>query len=92
MNGKQLWPDEELPRYVYPTKLTCQYPSKGYRVVIGSRSSEKGEASAAALRSRLPSSEVTGTGNRDGQKRPLSERSCLILPGSFRLQSRSVIF
>jgi len=45
--------------------MAFRWASKGYRVVIGSRSSEKGAASAAALRSRLPSSEVTGTGNRD---------------------------
>ncbi|MDH3509788.1 MAG: NADPH-dependent F420 reductase [Gammaproteobacteria bacterium] len=45
--------------------LAYRWASKGYRVVIGSRTSEKGEASAAALRLRLPSSEVTGTGNRD---------------------------
>ncbi len=45
--------------------MAFRWASKGYKVVIGSRSSEKGAASAAALRSRLPSSAVIGTGNED---------------------------
>ena len=28
-NGKQQWPDENLPRYIYPMKLTCQYHPSG---------------------------------------------------------------
>jgi NADPH-dependent F420 reductase len=44
--------------------MAYRWASKGYKVVIGSRSSEKGEAAAAALRSRVPSS-VTGAGNKE---------------------------
>jgi NADPH-dependent F420 reductase len=45
--------------------MALRWVSKGYNVVIGSRSKEKGEAAAAALRSRVPSSIVIGTDNRD---------------------------
>ena len=45
------------------------------RQIEGSRSSEKGETSAAALRLRLPSSEVTGTGNRDAASQASGARA-----------------
>ncbi|MGI9270357.1 MAG: NADPH-dependent F420 reductase [Woeseiaceae bacterium] len=43
--------------------LAYQWAGKGYPVVIGSRSKDKGEAAAAALLQRLPSSSVSGSSN-----------------------------
>ena len=45
--------------------MAFRWARKGYAVVIGSRNAEKGEASAAALRERVPLANVTGAGNRD---------------------------
>jgi len=45
--------------------LAFKWAGNGYPVIIGSRSSEKGEAAAAALRERVPSASVTGTGNQE---------------------------
>lgn len=45
--------------------LAYRWARKGYAVVIGSRSQQKGEASAAALLEHLPAAEVKGTGNRE---------------------------
>jgi len=45
--------------------LAFRWAAKGYAIVIGSRSSEKGEAAAAALRERVPLGTVTGTGNTE---------------------------
>lgn len=45
--------------------MAFRWASKGYPIVIGSRSNEKGQAAAAALLTRVPSSNVTGKGNKD---------------------------
>ncbi|MGI9235052.1 MAG: NADPH-dependent F420 reductase [Woeseiaceae bacterium] len=45
--------------------MAFRWARKGYQVVIGSRSVEKGESAASALHARVPSSAVTGTDNKD---------------------------
>ena len=45
--------------------LAYRWARKAYPIVIGSRSKDKGEASAAALSERVPDASVTGSDNRD---------------------------
>lgn len=45
--------------------MAYRWARKGYRVIIGSRTREKGEAAAVALVTRVPSANVAGTDNRD---------------------------
>ena len=45
--------------------LAYRWARKGYAVVIGSRSEQKGKASAATLLERLPGAAVTGRSNSD---------------------------
>jgi NADPH-dependent F420 reductase len=45
--------------------MAYRWALKGYTVIIGSRSSDKGEAAAEALVARVPTARVSGSGNRD---------------------------
>jgi NADPH-dependent F420 reductase len=48
--------------------LAFQWARAGYSILIGSRTSAKGEAAAAALITRLPSAKVAGMSNSDAAK------------------------
>ncbi len=45
--------------------LAYRFAKHGHTVVLGSRSAERAEAAAAEIRERVPSGEVSGTGNAD---------------------------